>query len=238
MGRYSFSVLGIKKASSISYEMRADRVCINVAPDDAGGTSLALTFEDAKAFVDELQRSLRVPLVAIPMLEGTPAPAASAPLLLKFKRVRANDLPVPAKAKRDDAGFDLCLDLTEPHGVKVINLGSWSGNTSELSVSAGSIIDVPIGFAVEIPSGYEGQIRGRSGLAFKSACTVFHVGTIDAGYRGELRVLLKCEQAMTFHHGDRIAQLVLSPIPKMQVFEVNELNESDRGEGGFGSTGR
>lgn len=99
------------------------------------------------------------------------------------------------------------------------------------------------GIAVEIPPGYEGQIRGRSGMAFKYGVYTPHIGTIDSDYRGEIKVLLQIGDAPEHAHmiveaGDRIAQLIIAPVARVEVVEADELSETERGDGGFGSTGR
>ncbi len=105
----------------------------------------------------------------------------------------------------------------------------------------GSIVKVPLGFAAEIPPGYEGQVRPRSGLATKHGVTIPNApGTVDADYRGEMFVALinLGSKPHTVHHGDRIAQLVIAPVTPARVVEVEQLSETGRGSGGFGSTGR
>ena len=99
---------------------------------------------------------------------------------------------------------------------------------------------VPTGLAIEIPSGFEAQVRPRSGLALRHAITIPNSpGTIDPGYRGEIRVILLnlSHQPYQVHAGDRIAQLVLSRYEAVE-WEQAELSESERGQGGFGSSGR
>lgn len=99
---------------------------------------------------------------------------------------------------------------------------------------------VPTGLIFEIPEGYEGQIRSRSGLAAEDGIVVLNApGTIDSDYRGEVRIILFNTSNRLFHikAGDRIAQLVIAPYIKVELVEVNELTPSIRGSGGFGSTG-
>jgi dUTP pyrophosphatase len=99
---------------------------------------------------------------------------------------------------------------------------------------------IPTGFAMELPGGYEAQIRPRSGLAFKHGITVLNApGTIDADYRGEVKVLLinHGHQAFKIERGMRIAQLVIQPVSHATLVEVEELSDTARGGGGFGSTG-
>lgn len=100
---------------------------------------------------------------------------------------------------------------------------------------------VPTGLFIEIPAGYEGQVRPRSGLAFKHGVTVLNApGTIDADYRGELKVLLinHSAQPYTIEDGERIAQLVVASYEQVEWTEVEKLVETERGRGGFGSTGK
>ncbi|WP_102226738.1 dUTP diphosphatase [Acidimangrovimonas sediminis] len=100
---------------------------------------------------------------------------------------------------------------------------------------------VPTGLRVEIPQGYEMQIRPRSGLALKNGVTLPNTpGTIDSDYRGPLGVILinLGHEPFTIHHGDRIAQMVIAPVVQARWQEVEALGETARGEGGFGSTGR
>jgi dUTP pyrophosphatase len=100
---------------------------------------------------------------------------------------------------------------------------------------------VPTGLFVEIPLGYEAQMRPRSGLAIKQGITCLNSpGTIDADYRGELKVILinLSNEAQTIEHGDRIAQMVFAKVEKVQLNLVQQLNDTIRGEGGFGHTGK
>lgn len=99
---------------------------------------------------------------------------------------------------------------------------------------------IPTGIAVAIPSGYEGQVRPRSGLALRHGLAIVNApGTIDADYRGELKVILinLGAEPVELRHGERIAQLVVAPVAMAAVVEVDTLPESGRGAGGFGSTG-
>ena len=99
---------------------------------------------------------------------------------------------------------------------------------------------VPTGLAMALPAGYEAQIRPRSGLAYKHGVTCLNTpGTIDADYRGEMKVLLinHGTEAFTINRGERIAQMVIAPITQPSFTRVDTLSETDRGEGGFGSTG-
>jgi dUTP pyrophosphatase len=139
----------------------------------------------------------------------------------------ALDLPLPARASAGSAGLDLRAALAQP-----------------LELRPGERAAVPTGLVLAVPAGYEGQVRARSGNALREGLAVINgPGTIDADYRGEVRVLLVNlgQEAITIAHGDRIAQLVIAPVPEVSVDELctlDELGETERGAGGFGSTGR
>src|SRR5690606_6173873 len=110
-----------------------------------------------------------------------------------------------------------------------------------LVLSPGRHAMVPTGLAIALPPGHEGQVRPRSGLAAKHQVTVLNApGTIDDDYRGEVRVLLVNlgREDFVLHHGDRIAQLVVAPVTRVAVEAVEALDDTPRGDGGFGSTGR
>lgn len=139
---------------------------------------------------------------------------------LKIKAIHV-DAVIPKQANEGDAGFD----LTSIH---------------DLVINPGQRLLVQTGLTMEIPKGYEGQVRPRSGLALKNGITVLNSpGTIDAGYRGEVGVILynTGEHPFQIEKGMRIAQMVIQSVPKVMIEEVRELSDSERGEGGFGSTG-
>ena len=143
---------------------------------------------------------------------------------VKIKKLY-EDSKVPQYATEGSSGVDLCAYLDSyPH--YTLNPGeSWL---------------FPTGICMEIPVGYEGQVRPRSGLAVKYGITVLNTpGTIDADYRGEIKVCLLNTSNIpyTIHHGDRIAQMVFAKVEKAEFEEVGELQSTDRGDGGFGSTG-
>jgi dUTP pyrophosphatase len=143
---------------------------------------------------------------------------------IKIMRLRKHHLPVPAYQSEHAAGMDLMADIE-----------------AEFTLDPMSRVSVPTGFAIEIPEGFEGQVRPRSGLAFKEGITVINApGTIDADYRGEIKVLLVNlgNEPVLLHPGDRVAQLVISPVVRASVEEVDSLEDTARGEGGFGHTGR
>jgi len=100
---------------------------------------------------------------------------------------------------------------------------------------------VPTGIALEIPEGYEGQVRPRSGLALKEGVTVLNTpGTIDSGYRGEVKTIMinLGEKPFKITKGMRISQLAIRPVPEVEFIEADVLSDTERGEGGFGSTGK
>lgn|SRR5574344_491914 len=110
----------------------------------------------------------------------------------------------------------------------------------KVEIAPGKSAVIPTGLCFEIPMGYEMQVRPRSGLAAKNGVTVLNTpGTIDSDYRGELKVILVNfgENVFTVNNGDRIAQLVVAPVTQGVFLQSDELSETERGSGGFGSTG-
>lgn len=135
------------------------------------------------------------------------------------------DLPLPAYETAQAAGMDLRAAVPEDE---------------PLVLRPGSRHAVPTGLAFALPDGFEGQVRPRSGLAAKSGVTCLNTpGTVDADYRGEVKVILinLGEEDVTIRRGDRIAQLVIAPVVQARWAEVDTLDETARGAGGFGSTG-
>ncbi len=135
------------------------------------------------------------------------------------------DLPLPGYETAGAAGMDLRAAVPEDEA---------------LVLRPGARTAVPTGLAFALPDGFEAQVRPRSGLALKSGVTVANApGTIDADYRGELKVLLVNlgEEDFVIRRGDRIAQLVIAPVVQAAWREVGALDATDRGAGGFGSTG-
>tara|TARA_X000001036_G_C19953099_1_gene510785 strand:+ start:44 stop:484 length:441 start_codon:yes stop_codon:yes gene_type:complete len=111
---------------------------------------------------------------------------------------------------------------------------------AKITINPGKTVIIPTGLALSIPKGFEVQIRPRSGLAAKQKITVLNTpGTIDADYRGEIKVILinLSENSFIVERGLRIAQMVVCPVVQAQLKEVNDLSETERGKGGFGSTG-
>ena len=110
----------------------------------------------------------------------------------------------------------------------------------ELNVEPGERVQIPTGLILELPSGWEGQVRPRSGLALRHGVTLLNTpGTIDSDYRGEVQVILVNlgQEDFRVTRGDRIAQLVVAPVSQVSVVEAESLGSTPRGDGGFGSTG-
>jgi dUTP pyrophosphatase len=142
---------------------------------------------------------------------------------LGIKRVGPVEVPLPTYQTAGAAGLDVCAALSEP-----------------VILGPGQHRLFATGLCLEIQDGYEGQIRPRSGLALRHGITVLNTpGTIDADYRGELGVVLLNHgpAAVEIKPLDRIAQLVIAPVVKVQIEVVTSLSETDRAEGGYGSTG-
>ena len=134
------------------------------------------------------------------------------------------DLPLPSYQSAHAAGLDLVAAINAP-----------------VTLAPGERMLIPTGIAVALPQGFEAQVRPRSGLAARHGITLLNSpGTVDADYRGEVQVLLinHGAEAVAIERGMRIAQLVVAPVSQAQWREVTALPASDRGTGGFGSTGR
>ena len=146
------------------------------------------------------------------------------PVRVEIKRLPHNpEGPPPAYQSEHAAGMDLNACLDEP-----------------VTLDPGGIRFIPTGFAIALPVGYEAQVRPRSGLACKHGVTLPNTpGTIDADYRGEVKVALinLGPGPFTVEPGMRIAQMVVAPVPPVELVEVDELSETARGAGGFGHTG-
>lgn len=145
------------------------------------------------------------------------------PAPVRVRVVRTGRQPLPAYETGGSAGMDLRADLSEP-----------------LTLGPGERILVPTGLRLEIPPGYEGQVRPRSGLALKRGLTLLNApGTIDSDYRGDVGVILVnlSAEPQRIEPGDRIAQLLFAPVTRAELVEVESLAGTERGAGGFGSTG-
>ena len=143
---------------------------------------------------------------------------------IKFKRLRDNgDLPLPRYETEMAAGMDLRAAVELP-----------------VILNPGDIKLIPTGLAVAIPPGYEAQVRPRSGLALKYGIGLVNSpGTIDSDYRGEIGAILINwgDEAFTVRRGDRIAQMIISKVYQAEILQADHLDETDRGQGGFGHSG-
>jgi dUTP pyrophosphatase len=146
------------------------------------------------------------------------------PITVKIKRLAGSEgLPMPLKMTEHAAGFDVHAAVKDP-----------------VNIAPGEIRVIPCGFAMAIPHGYEAQIRPRSGLASRNGVTLVNTpGTIDSDYRGEVQVPLINLGKIEFvvERGMRIAQMLILPVPTVHLVEVEELDATTRGTGGFGHTG-
>ncbi len=143
--------------------------------------------------------------------------------VLRVKRLR-DDMPLPQYQTPGAAGMDLRAALDQT-----------------LVLQPGERRLVPTGLAVEIPEGFEGQVRPRSGLALRYGLGLVNApGTIDSDYRGEIGVIIVNlgQEAVLINPGDRIAQLVIAPVVQVDIVETTEIRDTPRGEGGFGHTGK
>ncbi len=142
------------------------------------------------------------------------------PVTVHVKRLHP-DAVIPKAAKRGDVAFDLYAVI-------------------DYELKPGEHYAIPTGIAIEIPQGFEGQVRPRSGLAMQEGITVLNTpGTIDSGYRGEVKTIIMNHGNTIFRitKGMRISQLAIRPVPDVEFIEVDELSDTERGDGGFGSTG-
>ena len=145
---------------------------------------------------------------------------------IEIKRLpHSEGLPLPSYETEQAAGMDLRAALAD---------------NDPMTIAPGATAMVPTGLSMALPQGFEAQIRPRSGLAAKFGVTVLNTpGTIDSDYRGEVKVILinHGTEDFTINRGDRIAQMVITPVTQGIFQETDELPDTDRGEGGFGSTG-
>jgi dUTP pyrophosphatase len=145
------------------------------------------------------------------------------PTLKILRLPHAADVPLPSYQTAGAAGLDLMAALQKP-----------------VILACRERAAIPTGLILEIPEGFEGQVRPRSGLALKFGVTCLNTpGTIDWDYRGELKVILinHGHEPFEISHGMRIAQIVIAPVTRMAIEEINAVSQTERGTGGFGSTG-
>lgn len=144
--------------------------------------------------------------------------------LTRVKIINQSDNPLPQYATAGSSGMDIRAWLPAP-----------------ISIQSMERILVPTGLFIELPENHEAQIRPRSGLAVKQGITCLNTpGTIDADYRGEIKIILinLSTEMQVIHPGDRIAQMVIQKVEKIEWINANELQETERGDGGFGHTGK
>ena len=146
------------------------------------------------------------------------------PVVIAVKRLRpsADPLPLPRYMTAGAAGVDLCADITDP-----------------IELAPGARTLIPTGLAIELPAGFEAQVRPRSGLALRHGVTLLNSpGTIDSDYRGEILVLMinLGSDPYIVRRGERIAQMIVAPVTRAELRETGSLSDSRRGEGGFGHT--
>ena len=143
---------------------------------------------------------------------------------MKVKIINKSHHPLPEYATSQSAGLDLRAYITEPINLKPLER-----------------VMVGTGLSLELPDGYEAQIRPRSGLAAKHGITVLNSpGTIDADYRGEIKIILVnlSNENFVINDGERICQMVIAPYTQVELVDVEKLSDTDRGQGGFGHTGK
>ena len=144
--------------------------------------------------------------------------------IVKILRLRPESPPLPRYQSEHAAGFDLVADLRV-----------------SMTLQPGDRVAVPTGLAIEIPPGFEGQVRARSGRALNEGLALVNApGTVDADYRGEIKVIVinLGQEALEIKPGERIAQMVIAPVAHAQLVEVEALTSSMRGDAGFGHSGR
>ena len=143
---------------------------------------------------------------------------------MKVKMRNESPNPMPEYKTLGSAGMDLRAYLSEGY----------------IILQPGQRVSIPTGLHIELPQGYEAQVRSRSGLSIKNGVIVLNApGTVDSDYRGEICVILMNtgDEEFIIHNGDRIAQLVIAPVVQVEIEPVDTLDETERGEGGFGHTG-
>jgi len=153
---------------------------------------------------------------------------------VKFKKLRKSAI-IPKRMSEKASGLDLFAYI--PEQPQLLN----TDESRTILLYPSDRVVISTGITMELPEGYEAQVRSRSGLSAKNGiCVLNSPGTIDEDYRGEIKViLLNTDRVKTFtiKHGDRIAQLVISKVCRLPYTEVEELSDTERGEGGLGSTG-
>ena len=143
---------------------------------------------------------------------------------MKIKMINESSNPMPEYKTSGSSGMDLRAYIPKDY----------------IILQSGQRVSVSTGLYIELPQGYEAQVRSRSGLSIKNGVVVLNApGTVDSDYRGEICVILMNmgDEEFIIHNGDRIAQLVIAPVVQVEIEEVLKLGETERGSGGFGHTG-
>ena len=158
------------------------------------------------------------------------------PSQLRCKRMGPETMPMPAYGRHGDAGLDLAVSWIG-RDLATLLRGAYRASIdwSIVELLPGTRARVPVGWAFEIPEGYEGQVRGRSGWTDRGLWVA--TGTVDSNYRGEVSVNVYATTGVSIRHGDRIAQMVIAPVLRVAPMMVDELSATERGANGFGSTG-
>jgi len=151
---------------------------------------------------------------------------------IRFKKLYS-DAELPVQAYEGDAGFDVFIHSFQPHFMDM------KSDLDEYTLERGERVIANLGFALAIPEGWEVQVRPRSGLAIKQGLTILNSpGTIDCGWRGEVgAILVNHGSALKLKKGAKIAQMIVSEVPRVEFEVVDELPESTRGKKGYGSSG-
>lgn len=160
---------------------------------------------------------------------------------MKVNIINKNPNGLPKYAKFGDSGMDLMADFSRGLNEDLMWGSAYDEERKKLLIFSGGRCLIPTGIYTSFPPGYEIQVRSRSGLALKSGVFVLNTpGTIDSGYISEIGVILfnASDEVFEVSQGDRIAQAVLAKVSLIEWNEVESLDETDRGEGGFGSTGK
>jgi len=159
------------------------------------------------------------------------------PAVVSMACEREGEAPVFVKVKKKDGRLE--LPRYETSGAAGMDLKAFID--ADVTIPPLGRAKIPTGLFIEVPAGYEAQVRPRSGLAARHGVTILNApGTVDSDYRGELEVILVNlgAEPFTLKNGDRIAQMVISPVIRVSLCETDSLSETGRGSGGFGSTGR
>jgi len=159
---------------------------------------------------------------------------------MKVQVINKSTNPLPSYAKPGDSGMDVRADFSRGISDKNMHFAAYDEVAKKLLVFSGGRVLIPTGIYTSFPPGYEVQVRSKSGLALKAGVFVLNSpGTVDSCYRNEYGIILfnTSDEVFEIEHGDRIAQLVLTKVSLIEWESVEQLDSTERGEGGFGSTG-